>query len=70
MKQVYYLLPLLIFFFNCGNSQTANTKNKLTGNIQTDLMILLPNENVKADIMDGILQNPRHLQQLQGRPAV
>jgi hypothetical protein len=59
MKQTYYILTLLIFLTSCGNSQSTNSQKKLTGNIQFDLKTLLPNSNVKADIMDGVLQNPR-----------
>jgi hypothetical protein len=59
MKQACYLITLLFFLTSCGNSQTTNSKTKLTGNIQADLKILLPDSKVKADIMDGIFQNPR-----------
>ena len=59
MKQTIYILTLLFFLSSCGNSQTTNLQKKLTGNIQSDLKMLLPNSNVKADIMDGVLQNPR-----------
>ncbi len=59
MKQTYYILALLIFLTSCGNSQSTNSQKNLTGNIKSDLKILLPNSNVKADIMDGVLQNPR-----------
>ena len=59
MKQTSFLLTFLIFLISCGNSQTANSQTKLTGNIQVDLRILLPNSKIKADIMDGVLQNPR-----------
>ena len=59
MKQTYYILTLLIFLTSCGNSQPTNSQIKLTGNIQSDLKTLLPKSKVKADIMDGVLQNPR-----------
>lgn len=59
MKQTIYILTLLFFLSSCGNSQTTNSQKKLTGNIQSDLKMLLPNGKVKADIMDGVLQNPR-----------
>ncbi|MFN8357581.1 MAG: hypothetical protein U0Y10_24195 [Spirosomataceae bacterium] len=59
MKQTIYILTLIFFLSSCGNSQTTNSQKKLTGNIQSDLKMLLPNSNVKADIMDGVLQNPR-----------
>ncbi len=62
MKQAYYLITLLIFLTGCGNSQTTSSKTKLTRNIQADLKILLPNSKVKADIMDGVLQNPRQVE--------
>jgi hypothetical protein len=62
MKQTYYLLTLLICLTSCGNSQTTNSQKKMTGNIQSDLKVLLPNRIVKADIMDGVFQNPRQVE--------
>lgn len=62
MKQTCYLLTFLIFLASCGNSQTTNSQKKLTGSIQTDLKTQLPNTNVNADIMDGVLQNPKQVQ--------
>ena len=63
MKQTFYILTLLIFLTNCGNSQTTNSQENLTGNIQSDLKELLPNKNVQADIMDNVLQkNPRQVE--------
>lgn len=62
MKQSFYIFTLLIFLTSCGNSQPTNSRNKLTGNIQTDLKILLPSKKVTADIMDGVLQNPRQVE--------
>lgn len=62
MKQTLYIFILLIFLTSCGNSQPPNSQNKLTGNIQSDLKILLPNKQVNADIMDGVLQNPRQVE--------
>ncbi len=59
MKQAIYILTLLFFLSSCGNSQTTNSQKKLTGNIPSDMKMLLPNSKVKADIMDGVLQNPR-----------
>lgn len=43
-------------------SQTNISGDKLTGNIENDLKILLPNGKVPADIMDGIFQPPRQLE--------
>lgn len=62
MKQTFYILTLLIFLTNCGNSQTKNSQENLTGNIQSDLKALLPNKKVQADIMDNVLQNPRQVE--------
>jgi hypothetical protein len=62
MKQTYYLLLLLICLMSCGDSQTTKSKDSLTGNIQSDLRILLPDSKVKADIMDGVLKNPRQVE--------
>lgn len=62
MKQTFFILTLLIFLTNCGNSQTTNSQENLTGNIQSDLKALLPNKNVQADIMDNVLQNPRQVE--------
>lgn len=62
MKQIYYTFTLLIFLTSCANSQTTNSQKKLTGNIQSDLKTLLPNNKVTADIMDGVLQNPRQVE--------
>ena len=62
MKQTFYIFTLLIFLTSCGNSQPTNSQTKLTGNIQVDLKTLLPNSKVKADIMDGVLQNSRQVE--------
>ncbi len=62
MKQNYYIFILLLFLTSCGSFQPANSQNKLTGNIQSDLRTLLPNSKVSADIMDGVLQNPRQVE--------
>jgi hypothetical protein len=44
---------------SCGNSQTKNQKRSLSGNVQADLEMLLSQNKVKAEIMDGIVNNPR-----------
>jgi hypothetical protein len=62
MKQTLYIFTLLIFLASCGGSLPANSQNKLTGDISSDLKTLLPNKQVKADIMDGVLQNPRQVE--------
>lgn len=45
-----------------GCSQTNISRDKLTGNIENDLKILLPNGEVSADIMDGVFQAPRQME--------
>jgi hypothetical protein len=62
MIKTIYTLTFLFFLSSCGNSQKTNLQKKLTGDITTDLKLLLPNSTVKADIMDGILQNPRQVE--------
>lgn len=62
MKQICYIIIVLIFQTSCGNTQPTSNRPKLTGNIQSDLKIFLPNAAVTADIMDGVLQNARQVE--------
>ena len=62
MKQIYYILTISILLAGCGNSEPTTSQNNLAGNIQSDLRSLLPHRTVKADIMDGVLQNPRGIE--------
>ena len=49
---------LLIVFTGCSNSQVLKTD--LTGDVLKDLKILLPDNEVKVDIIDGVKMDPRY----------
>ncbi|MEP6677077.1 MAG: hypothetical protein ABJA78_18080 [Ferruginibacter sp.] len=57
MKKIFYLITS--FFLFVGSSPTSTSQKKLTGNIATDLKILLPVGISRADIMDGNPPNSR-----------
>ncbi|WP_448633968.1 hypothetical protein [Pedobacter panaciterrae] len=62
MKRIPYLILLLMFLTSCGHSQTSTLHDKLTGNLKSDLKLLLPNGTIEVDIMDGVRQDPRQLE--------
>lgn len=62
IKRITFLILLSVFITSCAFAQTNTSDDKLTGNIQTDLKLLLPTGTVKADIMDGIRQDPRQIE--------
>lgn len=57
-----YLILFIVFFSSCMQAQTTISDQKLTGDIKTDLTRLLPIGTVKADIIDGVQQNPRQME--------
>ena len=59
MKPVYHILIILIFLTSCGNSQTTTRQLEFSGNIKTDLIILLPEGKKTADILDSLKISPR-----------
>jgi hypothetical protein len=62
MKRLLYLILLLVSLTSSGHSQTNTLHKKLTGNIKNDLRMLLPTGTINADVMDGILQEPRQIE--------
>jgi len=59
MRQIILLFSLTVFIISCRNSPLTNKPGPLTGNIKTDLEILLQKGNHIVDIMDGVKQTPR-----------
>lgn len=59
MKPVLFYLILFFWCISCHNVKTTAPPKPLTGNIQTDLKILLPDGTVKAEIMDSVKVNAR-----------
>jgi hypothetical protein len=57
-----YLILFMVLFSGCMQAQTSISDQKLTGDIKKDLIRLLPIGTVKADIIDGIQQNPRQME--------
>jgi hypothetical protein len=62
MKRIPYLILLLVSIASCGYTQTNTSQDKLSGNIEKDLRLLLPIGTVKADIMDGVRHYPRQIE--------
>ena len=62
MNRTSLFILLLLFLYSCGHSQTPASNKDLTGNLKDDLKILLPNGEVKADIFDGVKQDPRQIE--------
>ncbi|MBE9597880.1 hypothetical protein [Pedobacter sp. MC2016-24] len=62
MKRILYLILLLVSLTSCGHTQTNTSHEKLTGNIKNDLKLLLPTGTINADVMDGVLQEPRQIE--------
>ncbi|MBO9672823.1 MAG: hypothetical protein J7577_05240 [Sphingobacteriaceae bacterium] len=61
-RHTSYLILFIVFFSSCMQAQTTISDQKLTGDIKTDLTWLLPIGTVKADIIDGVQQNPRQME--------
>jgi hypothetical protein len=56
--RLFQTIILAVFITSCSNSQ--DTKPDLTGEVKHDLKILLPNDEVKVDIIDGVKMDPRY----------
>lgn len=61
-RHTSYLILFMVFFSGCMQAQTTISDQKLTGDIKKDLISLLPIGTVKADIIDGVQQNPRQIE--------
>ncbi|MBB4110225.1 hypothetical protein [Pedobacter zeae] len=61
-RHTSYLILFMVFFSSCMQAQTTISDQKLTGDIKKDLTRLLPIGAVKADIIDGVRQNPRQME--------
>ncbi len=61
-RHTFYLILFMAFFSSCMQAQTTISDQKLTGDIKNDLISLLPSGTVKADIIDGVRQNPRQME--------
>lgn len=59
MKKTILIFLITTLFSSCANSQTDKEENKITGNIKADLINLLSDQKVTADIMDGVKISPR-----------
>lgn len=59
MKRFYILLTILISLTSCGNSQTQQRQQAITGDIKNDLNNLLPEGKITTDVMDVVKQNKR-----------
>src|SRR6476646_1910045 len=59
MRRIILTLLSIAFLISCRNSTPNNKPASLTGDIKTDLEILLPKGNHIVDIMDGVKQTPR-----------
>lgn len=67
MRKIIFYFAILFILTSCDNLRAKKIdryeqKKELTGNIKTDLTILLPNSEVEVDIMDGIYQSPRQIE--------
>jgi hypothetical protein len=65
--KIYKTLLFLILLTGCGQSQTP--RFPLTGNLVTDLKILIPEGKFTVDIIGRVIQNPRY-QELQNKLVV
>lgn len=56
--RIFITLILIVLITGCSKSQ--ETKPELTGEVKKDLKILLPETEVKVDIIDGVKMDPRY----------
>ncbi len=59
MKRIVFILTLTSLVTSCTNSQTNINTTQFTGDMKTDIKNFITDGNHKADIMDGVRQNPR-----------
>lgn len=59
MKRFYILLTIVISLTGCGNSQTHQQRQAITGDIKNDLNNFLSKGKITVDVMDGVKQNKR-----------
>ena len=62
MRPLFILSTLLILLTSCGNSQTHQPQETITGDIKNDLNNFLPSGKITVDLMDGVKQNKRQEQ--------
>lgn len=56
--RLFQTIIIALLITTCSNSQ--DTKPDLTGEVQHDVKILIPDSEVKVDIIDGIKMDPRY----------
>ncbi|VAW27540.1 hypothetical protein MNBD_BACTEROID06-175 [hydrothermal vent metagenome] len=62
MTRIFSFFTILLLINSCGNSQISTPRSPLTGDVLTDVGILLPKGEVLVDIMGFPKPDPRKLE--------